>query len=105
PRVYVTRRLKKDGSLYYGPYFPGNLAHRIVHFIHRYFLIPSCKVDLDRNHPRPCLQYYIQRCQGPCVTGLTTEERYTEAVGDVKMFLDGRRTDLIKNLRHRMLEC
>ena len=42
PRVYVTRRLKKDGSVYYGPYFPGNLAHRIAHFIHRYFQVPSC---------------------------------------------------------------
>ncbi|MCU1329798.1 MAG: Excinuclease subunit, partial [Bryobacterales bacterium] len=72
PRVYVTRRLKKDGSSYFGPYFPGNLAHRIVHFIHRHFLIPSCKIDLARNHPRPCLQFHIHRCLGPCVEGLTT---------------------------------
>src|SRR5215472_10632704 len=53
PRVYVTRRLKKDGSTYYGPYFPRNLAHRLVHFIHRHFLVPSCKVDLTRFHPKP----------------------------------------------------
>src|SRR5581483_4367476 len=53
PRVYVTRRLKKDGSIYYGPYFPGNLAHRIVDLVHRHFLVPSCKVDLTRFHPRP----------------------------------------------------
>jgi len=105
PRVYVTRRLKKDGSLYYGPYFPGGLAHRIAHFIHRYFLVPSCKVDLDRQHSRPCLQYYIQRCQGPCVPGLTTEERYGAAVRDVKMFLEGRRGELLKELRRRMLEA
>src|SRR5207244_3236585 len=62
PRVYVTRRLKKDGSLYFGPYFPHSLAHRIVHFIHKRFLVPSCTVDLTRAHPRPCLQYYIKRC-------------------------------------------
>ena len=67
PRVYVTRRLRKDGSEYYGPYFPGNLAYRIVDLIHRHFLVPSCKVDLTRYHPRPCLQYYIKRCLGPCV--------------------------------------
>ena len=54
PRIYVTRRLKKDGSIYFGPYFPGGLAHRIAHFIHRYFLVPSCKVDLTRAHPRRC---------------------------------------------------
>ncbi|HJS99839.1 MAG TPA: excinuclease ABC subunit UvrC [Terriglobales bacterium] len=102
PRVYVTRRLRKDGSAYYGPYFPANLAYRIVDLIHRHFLIPSCKVDLNRYHPRPCLQYYIHRCQGPCVLGLTTPELYQEAVRDVKMFLEGRPTDLVRSLRGRM---
>src|SRR5581483_7311181 len=78
PRVYVTRRLRKDGSAYYGPYFPANLAYRIVDLIHRHFLIPSCQVDLSRNHPRPCLQFYIGRCLGPCVAGLTTADVYME---------------------------
>jgi len=102
PRVYVTRRLRKDGSAYYGPYFPANLAYRIVDLIHRSFLVPSCKVDLGRYHPRPCLQYYIGRCLGPCVEGLTTPEIYQEAVRDVKLFLDGRQGDLSKSLRERM---
>ncbi len=102
PRVYVTRRLRKDGSAYYGPYFPANLAYRIVDLIHRNFLIPSCKVDLTRFHPRPCLQYYIKRCLGPCVQDLTTPEVYQEAVRDVKMFLEGRPTDLARSLRTRM---
>ena len=102
PRVYVTRRLRKDGSTYYGPYFPGNLAHRIVRFIHRYFRIPSCRVDLTRYHPRPCLEYHIQRCWGPCVAGLTTDAVYGRAVADVRAFLEGRHTELIRDLRHRM---
>ncbi len=102
PRVYVTRRLRKDGSAYYGPYFPANLAYRIVDLIHRDFLVPSCKVDLTRYHPRPCLQYYIGRCLGPCVEGLTTPEAYQEAVRDVKLFLEGRQSDLSKSLRDRM---
>ncbi len=102
PRVYVTRRLKKDGSLYFGPYFPHSLAHRIVHFIHKTFLVPSCTVDLTRSHPRPCLQYYIHRCLGPCVPGLTTDERYAEAARDARMFLEGRRHDLMKSLESRM---
>ena len=51
------------------PLLPGNLAHRLVDLIHRSFLIPSCKVDLNRYHPRACLQYYIKRCLGPCVEG------------------------------------
>ncbi len=102
PRVYVTRRLRKDGSAYYGPYFPANLAYRIVDLIHRNFMIPSCKVDLTRFHPRPCLQYYIKRCLGPCVENLTTPDVYQEAVRDVKMFLEGRPTDLARSLRTRM---
>jgi excinuclease ABC subunit C len=102
PRVYVTRRLKKDGATYFGPYFPANLAHRLVHFIHRHFLVPSCKVDLTRFHPKPCLQYHIHRCLGPCVQGLTTDDVYGAAVRDVRMFLEGRHTDLAKGLRLRM---
>jgi len=105
PRVYVTRRLRKDGSNYYGPYFPGNLAYRIVDLIHRSFLVPSCKVDLTRYHMRPCLQYYIKRCLGPCVQDLTTPQAYLEAVHDVQLLLEGRQTDLAKSLRARMDEA
>ncbi len=102
PRVYFTRRIKKDGSLYFGPYFPASLARRILHFVHKRFLVPSCTVDLTRSHQRPCLQYYIKRCLGPCVAGLTTDERYAEAARDVRLFLEGRRHDLIKSLEERM---
>jgi excinuclease ABC subunit C len=102
PRVYVTRRLRKDGSLYFGPYFPTSLAYRLVDLIHRHFLIPSCKLDLNRYYPRPCLQHYIGRCLGPCVEGLTTADRYAEAVHDVKLFLEGRGADLTHSLRERM---
>jgi excinuclease ABC subunit C len=102
PRVYFTRRIRKDGSLYFGPYFPASLARRILHFVHKRFLVPSCTVDLTRTHPRPCLQFYIHRCLGPCVPGLTTDERYAEAARDVRMLLEGRRHDLIKSLEERM---
>ena len=102
PRVYVTRRLKKDGSLYYGPYFPASLAYRVVEVIHRVFRIPSCKVDLTRYHARPCLQFYIGHCLGPCVHGLTTPELYQEAVRDAKMFLEGKHSDLTRSLMERM---
>ncbi len=105
PRVYVTRRLRKDGSRYYGPYFPARLAYRVVDLIHRRFLIPSCRVDLTRSHPRPCLQYYIHRCLGPCVAGLTTPERYAEAVRDVRLLLEGRESDLIRELHERMMKA
>jgi excinuclease ABC subunit C len=102
PKVLVTRRVRKDGAIYYGPYFPGNLAYRIVDLIHRTFLIPSCKVDLSRYHPRPCLQYYIHRCLGPCVEGLTTPDIYAEAVRDVRLMLEGHAAELEKSLEQRM---
>ena len=103
PKVFVTRRLRKDGAAYYGPYFPGNLAYRVVELIHRSFLIPSCKVDLSRYHPRACLQYYIHRCLGPCVEGLTTPEAYKDAVRDAQLFLEGRHAELERTLTTRMM--
>jgi excinuclease ABC subunit C len=105
PKVFVTRRLRKDGGAYFGPYFPGNLAHRLVDLIHRSFLIPSCKVDLSRYHPRACLQYYIKRCLGPCVEGLTTPEAYKQTVRDVQLFLEGRPNELEQSLTRRMAEA
>src|ERR1700735_445136 len=105
PKVFVTRRLRKDGSAYYGPYFPGNLAYRVAGVIHRSFLIPSCKVDLSRYHPRACLQYYIHRCLGPCVKELTTPEIYGQAVKDAQLFLEGRHVELERSLHLRMAEA
>jgi len=105
PKVFVTRKLRKDGSQYFGPYFPGNLAYRIVDLIHRSFLIPSCKVDLNRYHPRPCLEYYIKRCLGPCVENLVAPEAYREAVRDVQLFLEGKEGELEGRLKQRMGEA
>jgi excinuclease ABC subunit C len=103
PKVFVTRRLLKDGAAYYGPYFPGSLAWRVVELIHRSFLIPSCKVDLSRYHPRACLQYYIHRCLGPCVEGLTTPDLYKQAIRDAQLFLEGRHAELERALTARMM--
>ncbi len=105
PKVFVTRKLKKDGSQYYGPYFPGNLAYRIVELIHRSFLIPSCKVDLNRYHPRPCLEFYIKRCLAPCIEHQVAQETYREAIRDVQLFLEGRENELEDRLKRRMAEA
>jgi excinuclease ABC subunit C len=105
PKVFVTRRLRKDGAAYYGPYFPASLAYRVVELIHRSFLIPSCKVDLSRYHPRACLQYYIHRCMGPCVEGLTTPEIYRETVREAQMLLEGRHAEVKQSLTARMMEA
>ena len=103
PKVFVTRRLRKDGGAYYGPYFPGNLAYRVAELIHRSFLLPSCKVDLTRFHPRACLEFYIHRCLGPCVEGNTTPEAYQQAVRDAQLFLEGKQAELERTLTARMM--
>jgi len=101
PRVYVTRRLNDPESEYFGPYFPASLAHRLVHFINRYFKVPSCRVDLTRFHPNACLEYHILRCLGPCVKDLTTEAEYQAAVQRARMLLSGKHAELIRELKGR----
>ena len=101
PRVYVTRRLNKEDT-FYGPYFPGNLAYRTVDLIHRRFMVPSCKIDLTRKHPQPCLEYHIKRCLGPCVEGLTTDEEYAAATRRAKLFLEGKHKELREEIRGQM---
>jgi excinuclease ABC subunit C len=105
PRAMITRRVRKDGAYYAGPFFPAGLARRTIKLIERYFLIRNCSITIDGKRPRPCLQYYIHRCLGPCVDGLTSFEQYQEAVKDVKLFLDGRNTDLIDRLSVKMDEA
>lgn len=105
PRTMITRRVRKDGAAYFGPFFPAGLARKSLKLIERYFLIRNCNIQIDGKRPRPCLQYYIHRCLGPCVDGLTTYAQYQEAVKDVRLFLEGRNNDLIKRLQTRMQEA
>ena len=105
PRAMITRRIRKDGSLYFGPFFPAGLARKTLKLIERYFLIRNCNIQIDGNRPRPCLQYYIHRCLGPCAADLTTYEQYQEAAKDVTLFLEGRKSDLIERLQVRMEEA
>src|SRR5215467_11742283 len=105
PRAVITRRVRKDGAAYFGPFFPAGLARKSLKLIERYFMIRNCNIQIDGRRPRPCLQYYIHRCLGPCVDGLTTFEHYQEAVKDVKLFLEGRNNDLIKRLHVKMEEA
>lgn len=102
PRVFVTRRLEKNSSVFFGPYFPASLAHRIVHFINRYFGIPSAKMETNRPHTRAWLEFYLSRSLGPRAAGQALEERYAEAARDTRMFLEGRRRDLLRSLEERM---
>jgi excinuclease ABC subunit C len=108
PRAMITRRVRKDGAYYAGPFFPGGLARKTLKLIERFFLIRNCTIQIDGRRPRPCLQYYIHRCLGPCVDGLTNANAYQEAARDVKAFLEGRKSgfeDLIETLQTRMSDA
>jgi excinuclease ABC subunit C len=102
PRAYITRRVRKDGALYFGPYFPAGLARKTLRFIERRFQVRNCNIRIDGKRGRPCLEYDIHRCLGPCVEGLTSREAYADAVQDVRLFLEGRSRDLIAGLERKM---
>jgi excinuclease ABC subunit C len=105
PRVLKVRKLEKDGALYFGPYLPGSLADGVLDLIKREFQLRPCSDEvfqLYQRRGRPCLQYQIKRCLGPCVHGLFSLEQYQEAVQDVRLFLEGKKRDLVAGLRERM---
>ncbi|MDA2927185.1 excinuclease ABC subunit UvrC [Acidobacteria bacterium AH-259-G07] len=105
PRVLLTRRVLNDGALYFGPFLPASLARNTIKIINRHFLLRTCHLDIDGNLDRRCLEYYINRCLGPCVLGLCTQEQYTQAVKHVALFLEGKNEELIRNLTQNMLEA
>jgi excinuclease ABC subunit C len=102
PRVMITRRIQRDGSLYFGPFLPASLARRTIDLINRTFQLRTCDIEIDGKLPRPCLEYHIKRCLGPCVRGLCTPEEYAESVRDVRMFLEGRNKELADEYERRM---
>ncbi len=102
PKCVITRRIQNDGALYFGPFLPASMARRTIDLINRTFQLRTCDIEIDGKAPRPCLEYHIKRCLGPCVKGLCTAEEYQEAVRDVRMLLDGRNTELANQLAERM---
>ena len=102
PKVVVTRRIVRDGSNYYGPFLPTSLARKTLNLVNRAFQLRTCEIEINGKLPRPCLEYHLKRCLGPCVKGLCTQEEYLEAAADVKILLEGRNKELAKTLEQRM---
>lgn len=105
PKVVITRRIQRDGAQYYGPFLPAALARRTIDVINRTFQLRTCDIEIDGKAPRPCLEYHIKRCLGPCVKGLCTSEQYQEAVRDVRLLLEGRNKELADTLEERMMQA
>lgn len=105
PRVVITRRIQRDGALYFGPFLPASLARKTIDLINRTFQLRTCDIEIDGKAPRPCLEYHIKRCLGPCVKGLCTPAEYQEAVKDVRLLLEGRNYELADTLEARMMQA
>jgi len=102
PRLAFTRRIRRDGAEYFGPFLPAGLARKAIKLVQKLFQIRVCRIEIDGRLPRPCLYHDMHRCLGPCVDGLTSREEYDEAVEEARLFLRGRNDQLLRRLKARM---
>ena len=101
PRVEVVRNIRDDNANYFGPYHSATGARETLRTLNRHFKLRTCTDHVLETRGRPCLQYQIKRCSGPCAV-LVPPEAYAEQVTDVKMFLAGKSAELVQRLRGRM---
>jgi len=104
PQVFVTRKVRKDGSLYYGPFFPASTAYRTAELVYRFFQIRDCDIDIDGKRGRACLKYQLHRCTAPCIAAVD-QAAYREQAKEAKLFLEGRRDELKARLEAAMWQA
>ncbi|HJU05170.1 MAG TPA: excinuclease ABC subunit UvrC [Nitrospiraceae bacterium] len=101
PRLSVVRRVHQDGALYYGPYVPAGAMRETLRVIRKVFPLATCEIEIDGTADRACLEFEIKRCMAPCI-GNQSREAYHHIVKQVRMFLEGRDTELVESLRSEM---
>ncbi|MBI4912132.1 MAG: excinuclease ABC subunit UvrC [Acidobacteria bacterium] len=101
PKVFVTRKVTKDGSLYFGPFFPASTAYRTAELVYRFFQIRDCDIPIDGKRGRACMKYQLHRCTAPCIAAVT-EEAYREQAKEARLFLEGKREELKSRLETAM---
>ncbi len=104
PKVYVTRKVAKDGSLYFGPFFPASGAYRAAELVYRFFQIRDCDIDIDGKRGRACLKYQLHRCTAPCIDAVS-KEAYREQAAEARLFLEGKRDELKRRLEAAMWQA
>jgi len=97
PRLVVARRVQRDGATYYGPFYPATAMRETLRLTRQLFPLRTCSIKIDGRLERPCVQYYIHRCNAPC-TGWETADGYAATVRDVARFLEGKDDDLAQRL-------
>ena len=101
PQVFVTRKVRKDGSLYFGPFFPASTAYRTAELAYRFFQIRDCDLDIDGKRGRACMKYQLHRCTAPCIAAVT-QEAYREQAREARLFLEGKRDELKARIESAM---
>lgn len=101
PRVYITRRIEKDGARYFGPYASAGSVRATLDLVKKLFPWRSCTKEITGKDPRPCLDYYIKRCIAPC-TAFCTPDEYAEVIEQVILFLEGKSDDVLRRLKGQM---
>lgn len=101
PRLTIVRKVQKDGALYYGPYTPAGALRETLKVIRKVFPLATCEIEIDGKAERACIEFEIKRCMAPCIGNQTSEE-YHHIVKQVRMFLEGRDTELLDTLRAEM---
>jgi excinuclease ABC subunit C len=104
PRLFIVRKIKKDGALYFGPFASARAVRETLKLIYRTFKIRRCRSATMKARTRPCINYQMGTCSGACA-GLIAQESYRKAVNDVILFLKGRTKTVIQDLRTRMMQA
>lgn len=104
PRIYITRRVQKDGGRYFGPFANAGSVRRTLDLVNKLFPWRSCTKTITGTDARPCLDYYINRCIAPC-TAYCTKDEYDEVIRQVMLFLEGRTDEVVRQLKREMAEA
>ena len=104
PQVYITRRVSRDGSRYFGPFASASSVRRTLSLLKKLFPYRSCTKTITGTDDRPCLDYFIHRCVGPCI-GAVDGREYAEIIDQVVLFLEGKTDRVVKSIAARMTEA
>ena len=104
PQVYITRRVNKDGSKYFGPFASAGSVRRTLSLLKKLFPYRSCTKTITGNDARPCLDFHIHRCVGPCI-GAVDKREYAEVIDQVVLFLEGKTNKVVGSIKKRMLDA
>ena len=104
PQVYITRRVNKDGSRYFGPFASAGSVRRTLNLLKKLFPYRSCTKTITGNDARPCLDFHIHRCVGPCI-GAVDKQEYSEVIDQVVLFLEGKTNKVVGSIKKRMLDA